>query len=228
MNIKEAANIERISGDALRKKCRANVGKTIVLKNMGSVKISKKAGKYCIVYAKKSAQEKSYRQKQNEKMNQRNATERDIGKIPEVVNPERRRQCCENLALFLKTYMPETFYLPWSNDHLKVIDKLQTSVLKGGLFALAMSRSSGKSSLVESSALWATLYGHRRYVVIVGASQTAADLMLESIKTEIDSNDALLEDFSRNNLSVSKAGRRITQSQGADLPRGTDIFRMDF
>ena len=58
-----------------------------------------------------------------------------------------------------------------------------------------MARGSGKSSLTESAAIWAMAYGHREFVVIIGASEGAALEMLDSIKTELEVNEHLAEDF---------------------------------
>ena len=65
---------------------------------------------------------------------------RDIGELPEVVNPEGKKRCRTNFRMFCEEYFPETFSLEWSPDHLKAIHKIETAVLKGGLFALAMPR----------------------------------------------------------------------------------------
>lgn len=120
---------------------------------------------------------------------------RDIGDIPEVKNPERKAACERDLRLFCETYFPHVFYFGWSPDHLKVIEKIENAVLYGGLFALAMPRGSGKSTLCEISAQWAVVYGHRDFVTLVGATETAALEMMESIKTEFESNELLAEDF---------------------------------
>lgn len=120
---------------------------------------------------------------------------RDIGNLPPVEDADRKANCAGDFRLFCETYFPETFNLGWSDDHLKVINKIETAVLKGGLFALAMPRGSGKSSLTEAAAQWAILYGHREFVVLIGATESAAVEMLDSIKTEIESNDLLNEDF---------------------------------
>lgn len=120
---------------------------------------------------------------------------RDIGELPPVANPERKAACERNFQLFCETYFPETFTLAWSPDHLKVIGKIETAVLSGGLFALAMSRGSGKSSLTETAAIWAMLYGHREFVTLIGATETAAQEILESIQTELEVNEHLAEDF---------------------------------
>lgn len=120
---------------------------------------------------------------------------RDIGELPAVENPERKEACRENFRLFCETYFPEVYSLEWSDDHLRAIDRIQKSVLEGGLFALAMARGSGKSSLTETAAIWAMAYGHREFIVIIGASEGAALEMLDSVKTELEVNEHLQEDF---------------------------------
>jgi hypothetical protein len=123
------------------------------------------------------------------------ASQRDIGAVPEVVNPERRAQCERNLRAFLETYLAPTFFLAWSKDHLEVIEKLQVAVLSGGQFAVAMPRGSGKSSMVIAAAIWALIYGHRHFVVAVGASADMAAVMATAFQSELEANDLLNEDF---------------------------------
>lgn len=120
---------------------------------------------------------------------------RDIGDLPEVVNPERKKECERNFQLFCESYFPETYSLEWSPDHLKVIEKIETAVLSGGLFALAMPRGSGKSTLAETAAIWSMVYGHREFVTLIGATESAALEMLDSIKTELEVNENLAADF---------------------------------
>ena len=120
---------------------------------------------------------------------------RDIGPLPEVVNPDRKAACERNFQLFCESYFPETYALAWSPDHLKVIEKIETAVLRGGLFALAMPRGSGKSTLSESAVIWAMLYGHREFITLIGATESAALETLDSIKTELEVNERLAEDF---------------------------------
>jgi hypothetical protein len=120
---------------------------------------------------------------------------RDIGPLPDVVDLCRKAECERNFRLFCETYFPETYSLDWSPDHLKAIGKIETAVLSGGLFALAMPRGSGKSSLAETACLWAMLYGHREFVTLIGATEAAALEMLDSIKTELEVNERLAEDF---------------------------------
>ncbi|MDW8265312.1 MAG: hypothetical protein RMJ52_08260 [Gemmataceae bacterium] len=88
-----------------------------------------------------------------------------------------------------------TFHLPWSQDHLKVIAKIEQAVLRGGLFAMAMPRGSGKTTICECACIWAVLYGHREFVCLIGSDEGHAMDMLDAIKMELDGNDLLLADF---------------------------------
>ena len=120
---------------------------------------------------------------------------RDIGELPAMVDPERKAKAETDFRFFCEAYFPRTFHLPWSADHLKVIARIEQAVLHGGLFALAMPRGSGKTSIAECACVWAVLYGHREFVCLIGASEVHAVEMLDSIKMELDGNDILEGDF---------------------------------
>jgi hypothetical protein len=124
---------------------------------------------------------------------------RDIaadGWVHEAKDVARRSQAQKSFRFFCETYFPQTFHLKWSPDHLKVIAKIEEAVLNGGLFAMAMPRGSGKTTLCETACLWALLYGHREFVALIGSDEEHAADMLDSIKSELENNDLLEEDFS--------------------------------
>jgi hypothetical protein len=120
---------------------------------------------------------------------------REVGPLPKVRDPRRKTRCRKSLRLLCETYLRLTFFLPWSADQLQVIADLETAILRGGLYALAMPRGSGKTALVVAAALWALLYGHRRFVALIGAEAGAATELLDAVKMEIETNDLLGEDF---------------------------------
>ena len=120
----------------------------------------------------------------------------DIGEIPAVVNPERKESCRLDLLLFLTTYFPNSTGLrPFSEDHKRVIGRIQSCILTGGRYGNVVYRGFAKTTITENSALWAVLYGHRKFVPIFGATDDAAKGNLESIKRELQENDLLCEDF---------------------------------
>jgi hypothetical protein len=119
----------------------------------------------------------------------------DIWPIPDVVNPIRRANCGLSLRLFCETYFIEACFRAWPEDHLRVIAKMERAVMEGGLFAFAMPRGSGKTVLARCAALWATLYGHKTFVCMIGAADDRAKELLLPIRKNILENRLLLEDF---------------------------------
>ncbi len=123
------------------------------------------------------------------------AAGRDIGELPAIVDSERRLRAAMNFQYFCEAYFPQSFHLAWSPDHLKVLRKIEQAVLHGGLFAMAMPRGSGKTTICECACIWAVLNGHREFVCLIGSDEGHAMDMLESIKTELDANELLLADY---------------------------------
>ena len=136
-----------------------------------------------------------HRRKMAARMREMRAAGSEIGDLPPVLDPERREACGRSFRLFCETYRPAAFNLGWSKDHLRCIERLETTVRNGGLFALAMPRGNGKTTLAITAAIWALLYGYRRYVCLIGATETKAEKLLKSIKSELRHNILLLEDF---------------------------------
>ena len=145
---------------------------------------------------------------------------RDIGDLPEVADADRKANASTDFRMFCDVYFPQTFHLPWSDDHLKVIAKIERAVLEGGLFAMAMPRGSGKTSLCETACLWAMLYGHREFVCLIGSDEDHAAGMLDSIKAELENNDLLADDFPEVCHPIRSLDG-ITQRAAGQLYQGT-------
>ena len=139
---------------------------------------------------------------------------RDVGELPAVADVERRAAAAASLQKFATTYFPDLFALPFGRDHLQAIAKIEAAVLRGALFAFAMPRGSGKTTLCEVAALWAVLFGHRKFVAFIGASRDAAIESLSTIKTQLDSNDLLLADFPEVCLPVRRLEGRAALCPG--------------
>jgi hypothetical protein len=136
-----------------------------------------------------------HRERANERFRKQSAGAREIGHIPPIEDPERRRACEEDLQLALETYFSELFHLGWSHQHIAVIDCLYQTLRFGGLFALGMPRGSGKTTMAECAAILAMLYGWRHYMLMIGATQQAANASIDKIKIQLETNDLLLADF---------------------------------
>jgi hypothetical protein len=119
----------------------------------------------------------------------------DIGDIPPVANPKRRKRCSRSLKLFFETYFPHKYFLPWSKEHLRWIRSAERVVRRGGQKAEAMPRGYGKTTMCEDAVLWGMLYGYQDFPFFVGAIPAKGEESLDAIKGELETNDLLLEDF---------------------------------
>jgi len=144
---------------------------------------------------------------------------RDIGELPDVADAARKGRARGDFRFFCEAYFPQTFHLRWSADHLKVISKIEQAVLEGGLFAMAMPRGSGKTSLCETACLWAMVYGHRGFVALIGSDEEHAADMLESIKAELENSELLAADFPEVCHPI-RSLEGITQRAAGQLYRG--------
>lgn len=120
----------------------------------------------------------------------------DIGPIPEVVNPVRKEACRLDLEKFLVEYFPESTGLtPLSSDHKRVIARIQGVMLNGGRQCNVVYRGFAKTTISENAAIWAAVYGHRKFIPVFGADASSAERIIDSIKRELETNDLLWEDF---------------------------------
>jgi len=119
----------------------------------------------------------------------------DIAPLPPIRNRKRRARAEREFRFFCETYFPQVFSLPWCQDHLRVIKKIERVVRHRETLAVAMPRGSGKTSLCLAAVLWAILPAWHLYVELIGATDKRGQELLESLKSHLAGNDGLLEDF---------------------------------
>lgn len=122
--------------------------------------------------------------------------------------------------MFCEAYNPEAFSLAWSGDHLKAIARLEEAATRGALYAFAMPRGSGKSTLSRMAALWAISYGLRRYAFTIGANLSKAREAMQAIKTWIRFLPLYVADFPEIAYPVAKLAG-IAQRAVGQLSEGT-------
>jgi len=108
---------------------------------------------------------------------------------------DRRAKGEESFRLFCELYFPHLFTLAWSDDHLRVIRKIEAVVNNHDTLAVAMPRGSGKTTLSLVAVIWAILTAKHLFVYLLAASDDAARKLLENIKNQLSGNRLLLEDF---------------------------------
>ncbi|MEO1616974.1 MAG: terminase gpA endonuclease subunit, partial [Planctomycetota bacterium] len=153
----------------------------------------------------------THRDKMADRSRETAAAGTDIGDIPKVKNKRRRERCGKSLKAFCTTYCPDKFYLGFSPDHNRLVEKLERAILHGELLSLAMPRGSGKTTLCELAALWALLYGHRRFVVLIGADKEHAEGLLKSIVLMLEENDRIMNDFPEVSYPIQQIERTASR-----------------
>jgi hypothetical protein len=156
----------------------------------------------------------SHKDRMTERSARMSEAGRDIGEIPQVADQPRRDACRLNFRLFCETYGKEAFVLAWSPDHLSAIAKIEAAVLRGELFAFAMPRGSGKSTMCEWACLWAILYGHSSFVMLIGADAAIAQSQLDSIKAQVETNELLAADFPEAIYPIQRLDRIAQRAHG--------------
>lgn len=127
---------------------------------------------------------------------EKSAAVAEIGPLPEVKLPARKEKCRLSLLDFLVSYFPHsTGSGPFSEDHRRFIGRLQSTIIEGGREIAAVYRGFAKTTVAENACLWALLYGHRRFVILLGGDNDASKKNLQSLRSELEGNDLLYEDF---------------------------------
>jgi hypothetical protein len=154
---------------------------------------------------------------------------RDIGSIPAPLNHARRARCERDFGRFCKTYFPGTFQHEWSSVHKRLIELIQMVVLVGALLAMGIPRGWGKTSLCVRGVIWAAAYRHHTFAMLIGASNEAAKAMIADIRTELETNPLLLEDFPELCIPIKEL-EGVNQRGKAQLCCGerTRVFASDF
>ena len=139
---------------------------------------------------------------------------RDIGPIAPIKDLKRRESCRFDLQLFAKTYNPRAFYLEWSEIHLDAIARIQEAVLEGAMYAFAMPRGSGKTTISKTAGLWAISYAHRRYPFLIGSTGDKAIKLLDSIKIWMRFNARFVDDFPEISQAARELGGKANAASG--------------
>jgi hypothetical protein len=151
------------------------------------------------------APEYDERRSQRDLMRRKRAQTYEIT-IPKAKNPRRRKKAAKSLLAFCQSYfskppslrypgMPAWFSTKPSAMHLEIIADIERTVFYGGNMALAAPRGGGKDTLLKIAAMWATLNGHSMYPVVAAFKESFAERMLGDIKSQLECNDWLCEDY---------------------------------
>lgn len=154
---------------------------------------------------------------------ERHESVREIGPPPPVANPDRRADCRTDLLRYLLTYHASAFPIPFCDDHIILISEVQRVILDGGCVVAAMPRGSGKTTICQRAELWAALYGHRRYPMLIAADDHKFKRLLAGIRTILENNTLLHEDFPEVCYPICSL-ERIANRANFQLVRGQPTY----
>ena len=161
----------------------------------------------------------SIRDRQGALMKKKRTTERDIGEIPAIVNPARRAAALADYAVFKKTYFSKSFYRDDCPAMQVCNQKIVNAVNFGGKSSQGLPRGQGKSTNLRAAAIYAVCSGKRRFVVPVTNIISDCKRFLENIKTILETNELLYEDFPEILHPIRKL-ERITHRAKGQLCQG--------
>jgi hypothetical protein len=84
----------------------------------------------------------------------------------------------------------------------------------GALFAFAMARGSGKTTICRMAALWALSYRHCRYVFVIGATDDKAKESLDTMRVLIRFLDDYAADFPEISFPAQRWRHRQPRQRG--------------
>jgi hypothetical protein len=128
-------------------------------------------------------------------INARTAAAQEIGSIPAVAEPRRREEASRSNILFADTYFAPTFYIPWAPYQRSMMNRFESIVLEGGKECHAVRRGGLKSTCARVSTIWAVVNGHRKFPVLVGATDGKAAEHRENLFKLMASSELLLQDY---------------------------------
>ncbi|MEZ6235849.1 MAG: phage terminase large subunit [Phycisphaerales bacterium] len=113
------------------------------------------------------------------------------------VSALRRDAARVHLLTFARTYLPGHFKLEPCSMHTEIAELLERGAVGRGLrLAVAAPRGHAKSTLVSLAfVLWSVCYERERFIQIISDTADQAVDLLGAVKSELEANDLLREDF---------------------------------
>lgn len=127
--------------------------------------------------------------------NAANAALRDVGEIPDIKNPQERENAKWDLRYDIERYHPEKVNLGFCDDHITLINACQKAIIETTQQAVAMTRGSGKSTIMRLAVEWAIRHGHRRWPMLINAEMDLFKKQIRAFKTTFKNKKMLAEDF---------------------------------
>ena len=109
------------------------------------------------------------RQKESRLRDKKRRDVNEIGEIPAVVDPERRRACERDPQLWLRTYLPDQFFMPFSDSQSDFIRAAWSAIQNRAYQNINAYRGFGKTTIERGLVLMTHAIGLTRYAFYVSS-----------------------------------------------------------
>lgn len=133
----------------------------------------------------------------------------EIGPLPTVADPARRASCERDLLRFILTYCMDLFdHTPAPKIIDGIIKPVESAVLFGGKELPVFPRGTGKTTIIKAALRWAFAYGHKRFVVLIGATRDLAIAIFDEVVDSLSGSDSenFVADFPALAIPISALG----------------------
>lgn len=173
-----------------------------------------------------AAKEKAVPKTTAERVREYNARKNEIGEIPPPRHPRLKERCRYDLEAF-GWYYCRSVLKHRASPEIKesLILEVQNCILNGGQSLKLYGRGAGKTTWIEHIApVWAVLYGHRRFPVVISATLKQGKKGLKTIKKILSRSPEIAADFPAVARPIAALGG-ISQRAAAQTWHGrpTDI-----
>lgn len=130
---------------------------------------------------------------------------RDL-KIKPPANPSRRLQAEQDPKAWLSTYFADQFSESWTADREAMLYSIIDAAKYGGDQAIAGPRGEGKTTIATRAALYLMVRGLSTFPVVIGKSQSKAQLELKDIKEQLQQNELFIDDYPEIGIPMQAVG----------------------
>ena len=165
---------------------------------------------------------------------------REIGRIPIPRHRRVREKCSHDLLSFGLLYcmdryegMKPLLKRPPSPRMIRFVRQLQEKILRGGLKHVRWPRGKGKSTWVKIALIWAALYGHKFFMVVVEKVKGMAQIVVEEVWKRIQLSPLFHVDFPEfsipmRDVALSPQRMRVQTCNGKPTYMRQDVSKFHF
>jgi hypothetical protein len=138
----------------------------------------------------------------------------EIGQLPDVQDIERRTAASTSIIAYARAYHTSSIFTDLAQYHFTLVERCELVLREGGTFAVAVPRGGGKTTWCEIAVEWALLNGHKRWPMLINATEELSLRSFNSIKQSLKLNRVLAGDYPESIYPVQKLEGSARRAEG--------------